>query len=143
MHGQARSTERKKVQRWSQIAREVSKQCRSGIVPDILAPLPLDVFLRETEVDKKLFLSEHGGQPLKDVLRLTAEGPAAPPDVMIPVGPEGGWTADEEKSVLGRGYEAVSVSTNVLRAETASLAEVAIIAHLWDREYVSPGTKSR
>jgi len=133
----------KKVQRWSQIAREASKQCRSGIVPDILAPLPLDVFLRKTEADKKLFLSEHSGRPLKDVLRLAAEPPAAPLDVMILAGPEGGWTADEEKSLLGRGYEAVSVSKHVLRAEIASLAAVTIIAHFWDREYVSPRTKSR
>jgi 16S rRNA (uracil1498-N3)-methyltransferase len=133
----------KKVQRWNQIAREASKQFRSGIVPDILAPLPLDVFLRKTEADKKLFLSEHSGRPLKDVLRLAAEPPAAPLDVMILAGPEGGGTADEEKSVLGRGYEAVSVSKHVLRAETASLAAVAIIAHFWDRKYVSPRTKSR
>lgn len=99
--------------------------------------------LEKTAADKKLFLSEHSGRPLKDVLRLTTEAPAAPPDVMILAGPEGGWTAEEEKSVLGWGYEAVSVSKNVLKAETASLAAVAIIAHFWDREYVSPGTKSR
>jgi 16S rRNA (uracil1498-N3)-methyltransferase len=133
----------KKVQRWSRIAREASKQCRSGIPPDILAPRTLNVFLLETVADKKLFLCEHCSRSLKDVLRLTAEAPAAPPDVTILVGPEGGWTADEEKSVLDGGYEAVSVSKNVLRAETASLAAVAIIAHFWDREHVSPGTKSR
>jgi 16S rRNA (uracil1498-N3)-methyltransferase len=121
----------KKVQRWSQIAREASKQCRSGLVPAILAPLPLEDFLREWKAGKKLFLSEHRGLPLRDIVRPAQDSKIQPSDVLILVGPEGGWTEAEEDKVLRRGYEAVSLGTNILRAETASLAAMAIISHFW------------
>lgn len=122
----------KKVQRWSRIAREASKQCRSGLVPAILAPLPLEDFLRESEAGKKLFLSEHRGLPLRDIVRPAQDSRIQPSDVLILVGPEGGWTEAEEDKVLRCGFEAVSLCTNILRAETASLAAMAIISHFWD-----------
>jgi 16S rRNA (uracil1498-N3)-methyltransferase len=121
----------KKVQRWSQIAREASKQCRSGLVPVILAPRPLKDFLREWEAGRKLFLSEHHGLPLKDIVRPAQVSQEQPPDVLILVGPEGGWTEAEEDKVLGSGYEAVSLGTNILRGETASLTAMAIISQFW------------
>jgi 16S rRNA (uracil1498-N3)-methyltransferase len=121
----------KKVQRWSQIAREASKQCRSGLVPAILAPLPLEDFLREWEAGKKLFLSEHRGLPFRDIVRPAQDSKIQASDVLILVGPEGGWTEAEEDKVLRHGYEPVSLGTNILRAETASLAAMAIISHFW------------
>jgi 16S rRNA (uracil1498-N3)-methyltransferase len=121
-----------KVQRWSQIAREASKQCRIGRVPAILAPQPLDDFLREWEADKKLFLSEDHGLPLKDIVRSDRDSERQPSDILILVGPEGGWTGPEEAKALRRGFEPVSLGPNILRAETASLAAMAILSHFWD-----------
>jgi len=120
-----------KVQRWSRIAREASKQCRGGLVPAILAPQPLADFLREWEADKKLLFSENHGLPLKDIVRTARDSEVQPPDLLILVGPEGGWTEAEEDKVLRRGYVPVSLGTNILRAETAALAAVAIISHFW------------
>ncbi len=120
-----------KVERWRQIAREASKQCRSGLVPSILTPRALKEFLLEAEADQKLFLSEHHGRLLKDVVGVVRDYDP-PPNVIILVGPEGGWTAAEEVQVLSHGYKAVSLGQNILRAETASLAALAIIVHCWN-----------
>jgi len=122
----------KKVERWKRIAREASKQCRSGLVPAVLAPLSLEDFLREQQSGKKIFLSEHRGLPLRDIVRSAQDSKIQPSDVMILVGPEGGWTEVEEDTILRRGYEPVSLGTNILRAETASLTAMAIISHFWD-----------
>jgi 16S rRNA (uracil1498-N3)-methyltransferase len=121
----------KKVERWNQIALEASKQCRSGLIPNILAPQPLDNLIRELQATRRLFLSENKGRPLKEVVRLSQDS-QTPSDVVILIGPEGGWTNEEEVKVLRFGYEAVSLGKNILRAETASLAAVAIIAHFWN-----------
>jgi 16S rRNA (uracil1498-N3)-methyltransferase len=43
------------------------------------------------------------------------------------VGPEGGWTAEEEALLRGHGARALSFGTTTLRAETAALALSAII----------------
>jgi len=121
----------KKVLRWSRIAQEASKQCRSGLVPAILGPRPLEDFLKEGDADKKLILSENRGLPLKDLVR-TARISGRKPHVLIMVGPEGGWTEAEENKAVRRGFELVSLGPNVLRAETAALAAMAILSHFWD-----------
>jgi len=122
----------KKIQRWNRIAQEASKQCRGGLVPAILAPRPLADFLEEGEGDRKLLLTEHHGLPLKDLVRPSQSSERKPPDVLILVGPEGGWTETEEDTALRRGFEPVSLGPNILRAETASLAAIAILSHFWD-----------
>jgi len=65
-------------------------------------------------------------------LRSARDSEMPPSDILILVGPEGGWTEAEEDKALRRGYEPVSLGTNILRAETASLAAMAIISHFWD-----------
>ena len=52
--------------------------------------------------------------------------------VLVLVGPEGGWTDEEEKYILNHGYEAVSLGGQILRAETAALCSLALISHFWN-----------
>lgn len=133
----------KKVRRWAQIARESSKQCRSGRSPEILPPRSLDDFLAKMEAGQRIFLSENSGRPLKDVIGLSRDTGARTKEVVILVGPEGGWTAQERERILCAGFEAACLGPNIYRAETASLAAMAIISHLRNREYVSSGTEGR
>ena len=53
-------------------------------------------------------------------------------DVMILVGPEGGWTNGEAKDILGRGFKAVSLGETILRAETAAICSLAILNQFWE-----------
>ena len=83
--------------------------------------------------DLRLFLSEHGGRPLKDIVTPGARGAARPPaSVLLLVGPKGGWTDGEEAELRAAGFEAVSLGRRVLRAETAAVAGAAMIAHFWN-----------
>ena len=120
----------KKAERWITIAREASKQSKSCLVPRISPPQPLDEFLRKFDAAVKIVLSENQGRPLREIVRLTGNEP--PPDALILVGPEGGWTPGEEKRIRGCGYEAVSLGRSILRAETAALSAVAIVSHFWN-----------
>lgn len=58
-----------------------------------------------------------------------AEGPPAPParDLLVLVGPEGGFDAAERELALGRGAREVALGHGVLRVETAALA-MAVLA---------------
>jgi 16S rRNA (uracil1498-N3)-methyltransferase len=131
----------KKVERWCAIAREASKQSKSCLVPRVFPPRPLSEFLTDIDAAVKIVLSENHGRPLREVV-LAAEG-ELPADVVLLVGPEGGWTPAEEKKIRGCGYEAVSLGRSILRAETAALSAVAILSHFWKRYYVSQRAESR
>lgn len=123
----------RKLERWARIAREATKQSKGGRSTAVRAPVTLKTLLREAPEGRKLFLSERGGRPLKDVL--SAQGPgggAAPLSVSLVVGPEGGWTLNEESLLREAGFEAVGLGHRILKAETAALAASAMILHYWN-----------
>jgi 16S rRNA (uracil1498-N3)-methyltransferase len=123
----------RKLERWTRIVRETAKQCKAALLTEVRPPRALKEFLSGPGEGLKLFLSEHGGRPLKDVLA-GAAGPENPPPerVVLLVGPKGGWTAGEEREIRESGFEAVSLGRRILRAETAALAGAALIAHFWN-----------
>lgn len=126
----------KKIERWNKIALEAVKQSQISFLPSILSPIPLKKLIEERHEEKKLLLSENRGKYLRDILirnsssELHIEEP--PSSVLILVGPEGGWTEEEEKYILKHGYEAVSLGRQILRAETAALCSLALISHFWN-----------
>lgn len=123
----------RKLERWAKIALEATKQSKGGRSTSVRAPTALKALLREPPGGRRLFLSERGGQALKDIL--SAQGPASGPEalsVSLVVGPEGGWTVNEENLLREAGFEAVSMGHRILKAETAALAAAAMILHYWN-----------
>lgn len=122
-----------KLERWRKIAREAAKQSRRSDIPFIQPPQPYSSFLRAREEPRRLILCEDGGVILRDIL---AEGPGQPghpkvPAVVVLVGPEGGWTKEEEEQAVEKGFAAVSLGSRILRSETAALAILAAISVFW------------
>jgi len=123
----------RKVERWTRIAREATKQSKGAAAPRVAAPRPLKSLLQEPVEGLRIFLSERGGKPLRILLSERGEaGPSRPSPVIVFVGPEGGWTEAEEESLRAAGCEPVSLGRRVLKAETAALAAVAMISHFWE-----------
>jgi 16S rRNA (uracil1498-N3)-methyltransferase len=54
------------------------------------------------------------------------------PPVHLAMGPEGGWTAEEESLFAAEGWKPVSLGPRILRAETAGIAALAVVASLFD-----------
>jgi 16S rRNA (uracil1498-N3)-methyltransferase len=50
------------------------------------------------------------------------------PTLEIAIGPEGGWAPEEEALFDANGWRAVSLGPRILRAETAAIAALAVIA---------------
>ncbi len=122
----------RKLERWRRIAREAAKQCKSLLLTEVHPPRTLKELLAGPGAGRRLFLSEHGGRPLRDIVTGPAEPAEGPPDpVLLLVGPKGGWTAGEEAAIQQAGFEAASLGRRILRAETAAVAGAAMIAHFW------------
>jgi 16S rRNA (uracil1498-N3)-methyltransferase len=52
-------------------------------------------------------------------------------DIVLVVGPEGGYNDHEEKLLIDRGATPVSMGARILRTETAGLAAIAAINSIW------------
>jgi 16S rRNA (uracil1498-N3)-methyltransferase len=120
----------KRLERWRRIALESSQQARRVSLPDITAPTPFEHTL-ETQAACRYFLEEErGAPPVLSVLPEAAQ--RSPADkVCLLVGPEGGWTDEERRAAAARGWLAVSLGPQILRAETAAISALAIITGAW------------
>lgn len=121
-----------RAERWRRIALEASKQARRSDVLQIDDPLPLKDGLRQGERAVRLVLAEQErSTTLRHALSeaLTAGGDEVPP-IRMAVGPEGGWTAEEEALFDAENWKPVSLGPRILRAETAAIAAIAIVASM-------------
>ncbi|MEM8808238.1 MAG: 16S rRNA (uracil(1498)-N(3))-methyltransferase [Cyanobacteria bacterium P01_G01_bin.38] len=123
-----------KLKRWQRIAQEASEQSERLWVPTIQAPLSFETWVRGNtplvgNTDKaSFFCVARGDAPLllADIQGLLATRPTLP--VSVAVGPEGGWTPEEIAEAQTQGHTLVSLGSAVLRATTAALVAIAVVA---------------
>jgi 16S rRNA (uracil1498-N3)-methyltransferase len=118
---------RKRIERWRRIAREASQQSRRLRAPAILPAARWQPALSEA-AGHRYFLEESTAPPL---IRTLPEERAPLASVALFTGPEGGWTDPERHAAAAAGWRAVSLGPQVLRAETAALAALAIVVNTW------------
>jgi len=122
-----------KSDRWARIAREATKQSKGDAAPAVYPAGRLKDILARPARGLRIFLSENGGRPLRCLLVEAGNGvPPPAPEVTVFVGPEGGWTKAEEAGFRAAGCQPVSLGGRILKAETAAIAGVAMIAHFWN-----------
>jgi 16S rRNA (uracil1498-N3)-methyltransferase len=115
----------KRSERWTRIARESSQQSRRVRVPQILPAVRFSAAVQH-RVAHRFFLEEETAPPLLHEIPEERQETAA-----VLVGPEGGWTDAERQSARDAGWCRVSLGPQVLRAETAACAAVAVIVAGW------------
>jgi len=121
-----------RVERWRRVAREAAKQSRRSDVPvveDVIS-LKSAVNIRPGRPGLSLLLAEQERtQTLYAAMQAVLHQPTMEkPAVRFAVGPEGGWTAEEEALFTSEGWQPVSLGPRILRAETAGITAMAVIA---------------
>jgi 16S rRNA (uracil1498-N3)-methyltransferase len=111
----------KRAERWKKILVEASQQSRRLSVPSLGALTRPEQSFAEQEEELKLLLSEKQDAP---PLRTFLEGEKSS-NVVIAIGPEGGWTDKELESATQSGFNQVSLGNLILRTETAVIAALA------------------
>jgi len=114
-----------RLERWDRIVKEAAKQCRRLDTPRIHAPKSFRDFMEATHPPScaRIFLNEKAS----DLWHPTPEALAE--QVVLCVGPEGGWETSEVEHARIAGFEIFSLGPWTLRAETAAIAAVSIIEH--------------
>jgi 16S rRNA (uracil1498-N3)-methyltransferase len=52
----------------------------------------------------------------------------------VAIGPEGGWSPDEEQAALAQGWMAVQLGPTILRTSTAAVAAATLLVNWRQRE---------
>jgi 16S rRNA (uracil1498-N3)-methyltransferase len=120
----------KRAERWRRIVHEASQQSRRCDVPLIHDPVSLAVRVRSASDAMRIVLAE---QERSTTLRFALEEAIAAAETEMPaldiaIGPEGGWAPEEEALFDANGWRAVSLGPRILRAETAAIAALAVVA---------------
>ena len=120
----------KRVERWRRIALEAAQQSRRSDVPVIHEPIPLAQHVRALSQATRIVLAEQERTTTLRALVEEALNAASNrmPALELAFGPEGGWAPDEEALFDANGWRAASLGPRVLRAETAAIAALAVVA---------------
>jgi 16S rRNA (uracil1498-N3)-methyltransferase len=110
----------KRAERWRKIALQAAEQSRRAIPPQIDAPFKLKQALSLT-ADSRVVLAETEQETLlRDVITANSR------ELLLAIGPEGGWAEDELQEFQAAGWTSASLGQTILRAETAAIAATAI-----------------
>ena len=118
--------------RWERIARDAAQQSERWTIPTIADPIDLAGICRQ-----------YASAPLKSILVERSSGPSLatvplPLDSQYPivllVGPEGGWAAEEQRLAQEQGFLPLTLGPRILRAETAAIAALSILQSRLDEQ---------
>jgi 16S rRNA (uracil1498-N3)-methyltransferase len=122
-----------KLERWARIATEAAKQSRRAGVMRIAELTPVAELVRRWKATAEnaaasgaWYLSTESDAALP-VARAAASLPKGAALTAF-IGPEGGWTPDEQKRFEEAGVAAVRLTHTILRIETAAVTTAAVVA---------------
>lgn len=111
----------KRVERWRRIAREAAEQSRQDSVPEIMEPLKSKEVIALPGGTRIILSEVEERTTLREALKSDSN------EVTLAFGPEGGWTDAELEQFRSAGWTSASLGDNILRAETAAIAALAIV----------------
>jgi 16S rRNA (uracil1498-N3)-methyltransferase len=113
----------RRVERWRRIALQAAEQSRRVSPPDVSDPLKFkDAVALPGSLRIVLSESETSVMLIEVFQSASRQG-----EVVLTLGPEGGWTDEELKSFQDAGWISASLGNRILRAETAAIAAMAVV----------------
>ena len=118
--------ETKKITRWQMICKEASEQSKRTEIPKVNAIMTLKDLLQIPISTKMICSLNEFTKPLDNYLTKNTK------DILFVIGPEGGFTSNEEKLLLDNNFLPVSLGKRVMRVETAAIYVASIINYIYE-----------
>lgn len=118
----SRGTSVKRIERCRRVAAEACKQSGRSHLPAIDPPISLSALLETALPATRVLASPRGDSTLPAI---------RPASCVALVGPEGGWTPEEEANALKAGFQPLRMGPRTLRVETAAIAVATLLQWQW------------
>lgn len=124
------NTERaeKRLTRWQSIVISAAQQCGRNRLPEITQPVGFADYLSGLSGTSAIMFSPRAAESLP-----SWAGRQTPHAVTLLIGPEGGFSPEEEALAHGQDIISLSMGPRILRTETAGLAAVSAINAIWEK----------
>jgi 16S rRNA (uracil1498-N3)-methyltransferase len=110
------------IERSRRTCLESCKQCRRPRIPQIHEAIdPIALAERSRQRGQRVILAHPHDRPLRDIWPIGCDDR----EVVILIGPEGGFSDDEVAALIAAGADAASLGDTLLRMETAAAAVIA------------------
>ena len=118
-----------KVSRWEKIMLEAAQQCGRNQLPTLVVGETLSQVLAiEADALKLVAYENEEGHTIKTALESIHSNQTIT-DILICIGPEGGYQEKEINAIIESGGKSVSLGNTILRAETAAIGSLAMIQY--------------
>jgi 16S rRNA (uracil1498-N3)-methyltransferase len=121
-----------KLERWRKIATEAAEQSERLVVPLVSEPIHFSQALTEAippETDCYICVTRKEAKHLLTHLQRKPTN-----NIILATGPEGGWTQAEIDDAIAAGFHPISLGCRILRAITAPLVAVSIVAAIVEQQ---------
>lgn len=115
----------KKYERWQMICKEASEQSHRTNIPIIGPIMNLEEISKENYALKLICSLTEQSKPLKDVLTKEIK------HLLFIIGPEGGFSSQEETLLINNQFIPISLGKRILRVETATIYVASIINYVY------------
>jgi 16S rRNA (uracil1498-N3)-methyltransferase len=116
----------KKLAHWQGIVVSASEQSGRNRLLQLAEPARFGDWIAQQDLHRRVILTPRAGESLASWAR------HQPPQALtLMVGPEGGFSEEEETQALRQGALPLSMGPRILRTETAGLAAAAILGAAW------------
>ena len=117
---------RKRHAHWEAIVAAASKQCGRNRLLDVAPLTGFNDWISTPSEQPRILFSLDATQLLSDWAKAQA-----PQNLTVMIGPEGGFSPQEEELAIKQGAIALSLGKRVLRTETAGMAAMAALSAVW------------
>ncbi|MDP3671952.1 MAG: 16S rRNA (uracil(1498)-N(3))-methyltransferase [Telluria sp.] len=116
----------KKLAHWQGVIVAASEQCGRNRLARLGGIDDFSQWIGQQDMHRRILLTPRAGQSLAEWAR------HQPPQALsLLIGPEGGYSMQEEDAARAHGALALSMGPRILRTETAGIAAVAALGALW------------
>lgn len=116
----------KRLAHWQAVIVAASEQSGRNRLARLGAPDDFTRWIGQHDLHRRVLLTPRATESLAGWARHQP-----PQAISLVIGPEGGYTEQEEDSAIARGALALSMGPRILRTETAGIAAVAALNALW------------
>lgn len=123
----ATGADHKSVQKWPRYAIEAAKQSSNTWVPRVLSGSTCDQLQSHFGSDTGYWVADAAGVWPLPAANERAEPPNNTNNICVAIGPEGGFSAPEQRILVNGGFQPCRLGAHILRTETAAIVAAALL----------------